>query len=350
MIQARVSLSADDLQKTVGVLLSSLDARSRDIIVRRHGIESGSVETLESIGHEYGVTRERVRQIEAQAKKLLAKRYDVLDDVSRSLSELFGAHGGVLAEDHLIEIVKDTVPQVKPALVVFYLNVLSPYEYVTRSEIFGPHWSHPELHSKYVDAVVNIAETLLKRAKHPLEEAQLMREIRQQLSVSEQALPATCLYSLLRASKNLDKTVFGEWGLSSWVETKPRGVGDKAYIVLRRHGKPQHFREITDRINETSFDHKQAHAQTVHNELIKDDRFVLVGRGLYGLAEWGYIPGTVADVMETILNKAEAPMTREELLDKVLKQRMVKRTTILLGLQDADRFQKVSGDRYKLRT
>lgn len=349
-MNVQLSLNEKTLHKAVEVLLGALDARSRDIVMRRYGIESGSVETLESIGREYGVTRERVRQIEAQAKKLLAKRYDVLQDVSQVMDELFGVHGGLLTEDHLIEIVEQKALRVKPALVVFYLNILSPYEYVTRSQVFGPHWSHPELHSKHVEAVVSTAEALLKKARHPLDEAKLMKEVRQQLNVSERELPEACLYSLLRASKRLDKTVFGEWGLTSWVETRPRGVGDKAYIVLRRHGKPEHFREITSIINQAEFDHKQAHAQTVHNELIKDERFVLVGRGLYGLVEWGYIPGTVADVMETILDKADVPMTREELLDKVLKQRMVKRTTVLLGLQDTNRFQKVSGDRYKLRT
>lgn len=350
MNHIQLNIDPKSLQKAAEVLLAGLDARSQDIIVRRFGIKSGSVETLESIGREYGVTRERVRQIEAQAKKLLARRYDVLENVSQALNNLFSSHGGLLAEDHLIEIVEHSAPQVKSALVIFYLNILSPYEYVTRSDIFGPHWSHSELHNQYVEAAIGAAEALLKKARHPVEEAQLMREVRRRLSVSEQELPEACLYALLRASKHLDKTVFGEWGLTSWIETRPRGVGDKSYIVLRRGGRPKHFREITVMINEVKFDHKQAHAQTVHNELIKDERFVLVGRGLYGLAEWGYMAGTVGDVLEAILDKASQPMTREELLERVLEQRMVKRTTVLLGLQDANRFQKVAGDRYTLRS
>jgi len=313
-------------------------------------METGSLETLESIGREYGVTRERVRQIEAQAKKLLARREDLLQEVAMTLEQVFANYGGILAEDHLTEILDaEKSTELKPTLVFFFLDILPPYQRISRSDMFGLHWSHPGLHNRHNNAVVAAARSILKKAGHPLAEADLIAAIRNEIKVSETELPKMCIDALLKASKHVDFTVFSEWGLSDWVETKPRGVGDKAYIVLRRHGKSEHFREITNLINQSKFDHKQAHAQTVHNELIKDDRFVLVGRGMYGLKEWGYVPGTVADVLEAILSDADKPLTREELLERVLEQRMVKKTTVLLGLQNTSRFQKVSGDRYTLR-
>ncbi len=69
MVTSPVKLN--DLTST---LLEALDERSRDVMLRRFGIKTGDVETLESIGKEYGITRERVRQIESQAKKMLASR------------------------------------------------------------------------------------------------------------------------------------------------------------------------------------------------------------------------------------------------------------------------------------
>ncbi len=348
-INVKIELDEKSLRRTMESLLSGLDARSRDIVSRRYGLGSGSMETLESIGREYGITRERVRQIEAQANKLLAKREDVLEQADLALRQIFAAYGGVLAEDYWQEIINELSPRLKPAVATFYLSILPSYEYVTRAPALKPHWSHPGLHTEHVEAVLDKAQALLKKAGHPLEENELIQEIRRRLNVGESELSDLCVYSLLRASKFLDKTVFGQWGLVSWVETKPRGVGDKAYIVLRRHGKPEHFREITAMINRAKFDHKNAHDQTVHNELIKDDRFVLVGRGLYGLTEWGYMPGTVADIIQSVLEKAGRPVSREELLRQVLKQRMVKRTTVLLGLQDNRRFHKIAGERYMLR-
>ncbi len=344
-----LSLRSSTFEETTTTLLSGLDARSRDIIMRRHGLSSGSIETLESIGKEYGVTRERVRQIEAQAKKLLSRREDLLRSVEEELRQVFTHFGGVLADDHLIELIRELAGNLKPTIVLFYLELSPHFSYVTNSAMLSPHWHQAAIHNEYREAVVSAAEAILKKAGHPLGENDVAREIRASLNAPERLLPPACLHALLRASLHLKRTVFGEWGHTSWVETQPRGVGDKAYVVLRRHGKPAHFREVTNMINEVHFDHKRAHAQTVHNELIKDERFVLVGRGLYGLTEWGFMPGTVGDVLEAILAQAERPLTREELLKRVLEQRLVKKTTVLLGLQNSDRIQKVKGNLYTLR-
>lgn len=345
-----LSLRATVFSESTDSLLGGLDDRSRDIIMRRYGLTSGDKETLESIGKEYGVTRERVRQIEASAIKLLGRRDDLLRLVDEELSQLFTHFGGALAEEHLLELVAQlTGKELKPTVVSFYLELLPQFSYVTDSAVLGPHWRHEAIHSAYREVVGGSAVTILKKAQHPIAEETFLGEVRKALHVTEQQLPKACLEALLRASRQLERTIFGEWGLISWVETRPRGVGDKAYVVLRRHGKPAHFRAVTDMINEVHFDHKRAHAQTVHNELIKDNRFVLVGRGLYGLTEWGYMPGTVAQVLEAILAAAAKPLTREELLERVLEQRLVKKTTILLGLQNSSRIQKIKGNLYTLR-
>ena len=350
MEQERTISKAGELNEIVRVLLGILDTRSQDIIKRRYGLESGQIETLDSIGKEYGITRERVRQIEAQAKKLLARREDVLKNVAKTLEALFAQYGGILTEDYLMLVVGQSFTEAPGAtMVMFFLDILPNYERVTRSDKFRPHWSHPKLHNTYADQVVNEAYNILLKAKKPIMENEMLMKIREQVGVSEEVLPDACVKALLEASKELKRTVFSEWGLKDWVETSPRGVGDKAYIVLRRNGEPMHFRDIAAQINEVKFDHKKAHEQTVHNELIKDPRFVLVGRGMYGLSDWGFLPGTVADVLEAILSKSGKPMKKDELLAEVMKQRMVKRTTVVLGLQNSNKFAKVEDDRYTLR-
>jgi hypothetical protein len=350
ILYSSMILTRTVFEKAAPALLEGLDARSRNIITRRHGLESGTVETLESIGKEYGVTRERVRQIEAQAKKLLARRDDILEDVVVELREVFRQYGGVLAENHLFEIInQESAGEIQPALVSFYLSILPGFQYASKSSLFDAHWLHPDLTHQYHQAGLTAAEAFLRKARQPQDEKTVRLAIRQKLNVPGEQLSDRHVHALLRAGKVFRQTVFSEWGLVGWIETRPRGVGDKAYVVLRRHGKPEHFRQVTAMINEAQFDHKQAHAQTVHNELIKDDRFVLVGRGLYGLKEWGFIPGTVAQVLEAILAEASRPLTRDELLERVLKQRMVKRTTVFLGLQNSNRIQKVKDGRYTLR-
>jgi hypothetical protein len=106
-----------------------------------------------------------------------------------------------------------------------------------------------------------------------------------------------------------------------------------------------HFREVATTINEL-FSHK-AHIATTHNELIKDARFVLVGRGLYALSEWGYTAGVVKEVLKEIL-EAEGPLSREEIIDKVRKERYVKDNTILVNLQDGNLFKKLANGTYTI--
>ncbi|MEK7098117.1 MAG: hypothetical protein AAB906_04690, partial [Patescibacteria group bacterium] len=124
---------------------------------------------------------------------------------------------------------------------------------------------------------------------------------------------------------------------------------DKIYLVLKNNGKPMHFVGITEKINEISFDAKKANAATVHNELILDNKYILVGRGLYSLKEWGYKTGTVADVVVEILKNNPAGLTRDEIIEEVLKQRLVKRATIILALMNRDKFEKTENNKYKLK-
>jgi RNA polymerase primary sigma factor len=59
-------------QELVAQFLDLLNAREREVLVRRFGLDDGEPDTLEEIGSSFGLTRERIRQIETQALKKLA--------------------------------------------------------------------------------------------------------------------------------------------------------------------------------------------------------------------------------------------------------------------------------------
>jgi len=339
------------LSKLSETILSELDQRSRDVISRRFGISTSQVETLESIGKEYGITRERVRQIEYQAKKAIMGISATLTPANEVFENVFRRHGGILAQQHAVKLIQEQFSDEKitSAHIIFYLELFPQFVHTVRDAVFNSFWRLQDVNPEDAAQVVKAARAILKVVGHPLSQDDLLNRIWKERGTSAETLPAEHIVAQLIASKWVNSTPFGEWGLASWPETNPRGVGDKAYAVLRRHGAPEHFTKITSLINQAEFDHKKANPQTVHNELIKDNRFVLVGRGLYGLAEWGYIPGTVGDVLESLLNRAKRPLTREELIEQVLAQRQVKKNTILLGLQNEDRFVKTPENRYTLK-
>ena len=156
--------------------------------------------------------------------------------------------------------------------------------------------------------------------------------------------PAAVLCELSRLLVYLlGQNPLGEWGRADSPNVNVRGIRDYSYLVMKRHGSPMHFCEVAKTISQT-FD-KKAHTATCHNELIKDPRFVLVGRGTYGLSEWGYKPGVARDVIAEILKK-EGPMKKEEIIDHVMKERFLKKNTILVNLQNSKYFKKTKDGLY----
>ena len=109
-----------------------------------------------------------------------------------------------------------------------------------------------------------------------------------------------------------------------------------------------HFSDIATHIKDSDFKRKDVTTQAIHNELIKDKRFVLIGRGIYALKEWGYDKGTVADIITAVLKDAKQPLHRDEIVKRVLKSRFVKETTILLNLQSKPQFKRVAKATYDL--
>jgi hypothetical protein len=174
------------------------------------------------------------------------------------------------------------------------------------------------------------------------------------LKVSNKRINKDIFNSYLEISKEIQKNPEGQFGLKNWLEINPRGVKDKSYLVLKKQGKPLHFTQIADLIKNLSFlpqsqSQKEIHTATVHNELIKDPRFVLVGRGLYGLKEWGYTSGVVKDVIFKVLKESKKSLAKEEVLRKVLKQRIVKENTVFLNLENKKYFLRDSQGKYTIK-
>jgi len=156
------------------------------------------------------------------------------------------------------------------------------------------------------------------------------------------------LFSYIGLCREISKNPFDEWGLIDSPEVSPKGVKDKSYLIFKQEKKPLHFTQVAELINQTAFGGRQAHFQTVHNELIKDPRFVLVGRGTYALADWGYEPGTVRDVLVSVLKNAKGGLNKEEIIKIVQAKRLVKENTILLNLQNKKVFKKIDNERFTL--
>ena len=327
-------------------LLSVLPDRARDVLEKRYGLgKSPAIHTLESIGKTYGITRERVRQIENHAILSIQKsdQYKDFDKVFNELREVVRTLGAVIAEHDLFEeVAKDKTLRNH---IYFILVVGDPFNKSREDENFYNRWFVEE-------RVADSVEKALHKVFETLDEDELVSEddmiarLRTELNdVEEEYRDEKVLKRWLSLSKKIDRNPLGEWGPATSPNVRAKGIRDYAYLAVKRHGSPMHFKEVAEAIKEL-FD-KKAHVATTHNELIKDQRFVLVGRGLYALSEWGYSAGVVKDVLRDIL-KTHGPLTRDEIIDKVRKERYVKDNTIVVNLQDANLFRKLPDGNYIL--
>lgn len=332
------------IERALGVL----SERNGAIVAARHGIgNNGQGRTLESIGHDYNITRERVRQIEeaSYAKIRNTGEYESLADARRKVADFLEDHCGVCTEEHVLHSLA-TAAQ-RPHL-AFLLALDEDFAKIKESDEWRQSWARHHEHAEAAkDALTNVAG-MLEQKKTPVEEGELF-ELLEKANTKGLTLRRDTVQHLLTVSKRIERGAYDKWGITHWPEVNPRGVRDKVYLVLDRHGKPLHFRELAQLIDEGPFTtKKKTHPQTVHNELIKDDRFVLIGRGVYALKDWGYMHGTVKDVIMNVLQQEGRPLRKDEIISRVLEQRHVQKNTILLNLQSKNHFARVDQDQYYL--
>ncbi len=319
-------------------MLSHLPDRAYEVITNRFGLtDDAQRKTLEAIGQKYGITRERVRQIENAALALIRKSQAFKDEkaVFEELKKLIHTLGAIVSEQDLLNhLSKDKLTQNHIHL---YLTLGDEFTKHKEDDYFKIRWSVDDDVSEEVHkSLKNLFENLSDDELVP--EAELVSRFLDEVKeLSEQYKNEEIAKRWLSMSKKISRNPLGEWGKSTSSSIKTRGVKDYAFLMMRKHGSPMHFREVAKAVAAT-FD-KKCHTATCHNELIKDPRFVLVGRGIYALSEWGYKSGVVRDVIKELLKK-NGPMSKEDIVEQVMKERYLKKNTILVNLQNGKYFKK----------
>src|SRR3989338_8096705 len=313
------------------VLLSDLPDRPRHILTDRFGLGiKGEERTLDAIGKEYGITRERIRQIEKHGLSAVRESsgYKEHTQSFEDLKRVLHALGAVLSEETVLSEIADNAQDRKH--LVFLLTVGHQFSDRREDNNYKARWCADEIIAVQVErALASLYESMDINKLTPEEEfLQIFAEALKKEGVKNR--PNEILTRWLNISKRIGRNPLGEWGLTESPHVRIKNTRDFAYLTLKRHGSPMHFTEVAKGIDKLF--QRETHPATTHNELIKDNRFVLVGRGLYALKEWGYSPGVVRDVIKRIL-EGEGPLSREDIMERVKRERYVKDATIAVNLQ-----------------
>lgn len=325
-------------------LLSVLPLRARDIVTKRYGLGSETKPmTLEAIGKKYGITRERVRQIDEYSLNNIrkSKEYTKQSEVFEELKNVLRKLGGIIVHQELLdELGSDQSSQ---NFIHFLLVLGEHFTKEKEDEQFRHRWHIDENLAKNVHSALEKLYVSLDDSELVPESELVKKFLEYVKDVSDEYKQDEIIRRWLNLSHKVGKNPLGEWGKTSSSNVKAKGIRDYAYLVIRKHGSPIHFRDVAKAI--TTYFNKRAHVATTHNELIKDARFVLVGRGLYALKECGYAPGVVKDVIVSIIEKS-GPLPKDKIIEKVLKERYVKENTILVNLQNPKFFKRDKEGKY----
>lgn len=328
-------------RKTCQVLLEPMPKRTKKVLLRRFGLEKNKKETLEAIGKDYGITRERVRQIERDGLLRIKSKIKNIQNISQFFTDELKRTGNLRKEDVLLGLWGG---QRQQNHIYFLLTLADEFDRFAENQALHSLWTIDQNSLNTAQKIIKSLQNKLEKINRPL----CLRDFR----VRETQLSAPAILSYLEVSKKIQQNQEGLFGLNSWPEINPKGIKDRAYLVFKKEKKPLHFKEAAELINHLGlFQNKKSRAlpQTVHNELIKDPRFVLVGRGLYALKEWGFEPGTVLDIIKRTIKMSKRPLAKDQIVKKVLKQRMVKENTILLNLANKKHFEKDGQSKYKIK-
>jgi hypothetical protein len=332
-----------DTTNLVKRLLAEVPERAREVLVYRFGLgTSQDRETLEAIGERWGITRERVRQIEAAGIDAIrnSKAFGDAEGAFDELAAHIKALGGIVPEELLLEgLASDEKSRNRFR---FLLVVGSAFFRERETDEFYARWHVDATTAEKVHQALSSLYAGLPDDEVLSEGDMLDRFLDELRAINDAYKNEEILKRWLSLSKNIAANPLAEWGKAESPSIRTKGIRDYAYLVIKRSGQPMHFSDVAKTISDLF--QKEAHVATTHNELIKDARFVLVGRGLYALAEWGYQPGVVRDVIRDVLKKK--PLTREEVIAEVKKVRYVKDNTILVNLNDPRYFKRSKNGTY----
>lgn len=347
-INTQLSPQQVEVHSLIEHLLIVLSDKEKYIIESRFALNSSKKKTLEQIGQHFGVTRERIRQIEKSALRKLERNAQntnirILTEYAKVYLE---KEGGIAKDSYFKGLLMEALPNVsKEEFQDLHLALVldKDIEYESNTLKHHPHWRLSGVKSGLLKEVAKWSVKALQKNKAVMPLDKLAEKVNENLSTP---LPEKTIKNMLQVTKECKFTENGV-GLYAWRHIHPRTLRDKILYILQREKKPLHFSKIATQIKNSNFDEKRVNTQAVHNELIRNDSFVLIGRGIYALKEWGYKTGTVADIITDILKDGTA-RTREEITKAVLDQRHVKTITIYLNLKNKSNFVRVGRDKYTL--
>jgi DNA-directed RNA polymerase alpha subunit len=331
------------LENLVKYILSKLSVRHRDIMSRRYGLWEGKRETLEEISKSFGVTRERIRQIQKSQVKKIQRVYKNSTQLISSLEDLFikklrpflEANKNIANSSELLKIIYDIDNEkIGADLANEFLSevffdekpIFSGYVINFDKDVVGLFEKDQEFYLK----LMQVTNACLKEKKTPQSIDELIVYFTNNKSVGEDREKIKRFLTV----SNVAKDATGKFGLEKWEYFNSRSIHGMAERALIEINKPAHFTQIALLMNDLFPEYGIFDSHNVHARIGgRKDIFVWVAPGVFGLKRWGLErPPYVKDYLIKLLKKTNKPMHINELTEKVLEKCNCSKSSVFLTL------------------
>ncbi len=337
------------ISKIINNLIDNLNPRQKQILIARYNLDGRGAKTLAFLGKKFGITRERVRQIQRIILKNIRKNFEDNDSLKSTVNiieNIIKSNGGIMRVDSILNSASSKISGLDENNLYFLSEFSNQFKFYKEDKNFRSFYYLKDINLKKIFDFINKWIDVLNKNKNKVLDGayhQLFENF-----IKKEKIEKKFAINYISITKKIQTNQYGDIGLISWPEINPKVIKDKIYLVLKKKKAPLHFTKISEEVNKIKNNKKLISTPTVHNELIKDKRFVLVGRGLYALKEWGYEPGTARELIVKLLKK-EGALKPQEIILAIQKTRFLKQNTILANLQNKNYFERLSDGTYKIK-
>ncbi len=353
MVALAKNLTETKIQNSFRDFLDSLSDKEKTVISKRVWLD-WEVYTLQSIGDSFkpNITRERVRQLEATWIKKLGRiiKTSNLSSIQDFAREKLIEAGGLLTRDKLLSfIIRESGIDTEMSATLISVIIQADYDILKSKPRISTksYFFMPDVKKEIVEKVYKEWLKILKKKWDVMEQRSLYELIKIKVWDFNWILTLDLIDNIFDVYFDVVKWEESYIGLAKWRILNPKTLKDKIIYVMKKEKVPLHFVDISNKVLDHLGD--SVKVNTVHNELIRNNDFVLIWKWIYVLKEWGFKPWTVIDVIIDIMKKAWEPMKTEDIIAKVLKTRIVKESTIYMNLQNKKYVERVWRNFYALK-
>lgn len=326
------------------------DERSKDVITRRYGLVTGERETLEEIGQIYGVTRERIRQIETRSlKKMRHSNTRSKVPLTQLVENIFSENGYIISSDEADKLIPKVIKNC-PFDGSSLLDLISDLGWIQRHKVGDINFYSAKLGEVKLSDLMEKIVLILKKDGGLLDTESIIRRL-----PFDEKVERAVLHSIVLKFCGIDPRI--EEKISNKFTLYSNHGRSKVWVslitqVLEEEGAPLHFTEIANRFHDLFksevqlIDHRRVYAILVENRV-----FAHTGiRGTYGLTKWGLRKESTADLALECIKKAGFPLHFKQIYNYICKYKDSRQASIKQILESSGKFEKMGKAIYGIKT